>query len=242
MTWKRFFISIFIFAIPTCRPVLPENWLGTHNYLILAAIFGFILDQIDRKVNWGIPKEKLLKRQPLMKEILEGIQQNMVNGINNRGGNDKLTISDIRINVMIPVKNRFVIGWRKMKIFFHYGEYGGEELDTNWYRKKKGSGTCGEAWREKQLTIFDSKDSNYKRPKARLNSSQLSIAKLRRINSVLSVPILSAADDSKIVGVLNFDSEFNIDRTLFSDEEIAPIAFDGAANLSYLIPEACVKL
>ncbi len=124
----------------------------------------------------------------------------------------------VRINIMLPTWRRFRLGCY-LKIYYSHGgpagvRYPDDELDLKWARKK---GTCGYAWAVKRPVIYDSENHDFKAPEKRLTPTSIQV--VGYIKSVLSVPIWSKAH-KKVIGVLNLDSTWNIDRTHFHQEQV----------------------
>jgi hypothetical protein len=89
-----------------------------------------------------------------------------------------------------------------------------DEYDLKWTR---GKGTCGYAWATGHTAIYDSQNPDYKMAETRLSIKHRYV--VGHIQSVLSIPIWAKAQP-KVIGVLNFDSGWNVDRTFLNDQEI----------------------
>lgn len=124
----------------------------------------------------------------------------------------------VRINIMLPTWRRFRLGCY-LKIYYSHGgpagvRYPDDELDLPWRRK---NGTCGYAWAKKHTVIYDSQTPDFQAPEKRLTPKQRQV--VGYIKSVLSVPIWSKKQ-KKVIGVLNLDSKWNVDRTYFHQENV----------------------
>jgi hypothetical protein len=127
--------------------------------------------------------------------------------------------SSIRVNVMLPTWPRFMCGRRYIKIYYSHGgqagiRYPDDEIDLRW---KRGKGTCGYAWTKGHTAIYDSENEDFKAAEKRLMPAQRQV--VGSLKSVLSIPIWSK-ERKKIIGVLNFDSKWNVDRTFFNDQDV----------------------
>lgn len=187
-----------------------------------------------------IPKESVNDAQVLINPFLESYRDEMIEVIN-REFSDNLNPDDIRANIMLKVKRKHPFMRGFIKIFYHSGQYAEKELNMPWYKGGKGSGTCGEAWNKACPVIFDSKDQTYRIPQDRLDKKQKDVPIITDINSVLSVQIKKRASDL-IIGVLNFDSKLNIDRTRFNEPSIITEGLTIARKLVYCLPTEQVKL
>lgn len=135
------------------------------------------------------------------------------------GGNPILPSA--RVNLMLPTWRRFRIG-QYLKIYYSNGgpagvSYPGAELDLKWTRN---NATCGAAWAKERTVIYDSNTQGLKSPEGSLTTEQKEV--VGDIKSVLSVPVWSKAH-KKVVGVLNLDSKWNIDRTFFDRTEVVQL-------------------
>ena len=91
------------------------------------------------------------------------------------------------------------------------GCYSDKEIRWLW---KSGEGTCGQSVKYKEVVIFDSKDGRFGSPGETLRQGSTDIAK--GVASVLSIPLWDRKRD-RVIGVLNIDSKYNIDKTHFDD-------------------------
>jgi len=135
----------------------------------------------------------------------------------------------VRVNVMFPTKRWRGIRDNYLKIY-HVAcppkvNYSDDELAEKW---KKREGTCGWAWQAGDRSIFDSKDEKLSLPADRLSESQRRVT--AHLKSTLSVPIWDI-DKNTVVGVLNLDSEQNIEASLFNDGDIIRLAAGCAQHL-----------
>lgn len=234
-------LGLLIFAIPATRPLIPREWEPAHNILILASIAVFVTREIVRLWNPSIPKEEVNSKLPFFQRVLAYVKENMANEIKTCDPQNAITPDLFRVNIMLPVKRRFPLGRTRMKIFFYTDQYTEEERNTNWYKGKKGSGTCGEAWNLTQPVIFDSENADYRQPKDRLNEKQTAIARVLQIRSVLSLPIWDIRKN-RIIGVLNLDSDYNMDRTYFDKENVVERGLEEAQFVAYVLPGRVVAV
>jgi GAF domain-containing protein len=144
----------------------------------------------------------------------------------------------VRANVMLLTKRARGLLGSYLKIYYFAcpegAVYSNEERGLTW---KKREGTCGWAWESREMSIYDSADPRYGLPADRLNKSQTSIVG-NSIRSWLGVPILY---NDSVVGVLNLDSEQNIDRTKFADESVYRLAAACARDIGALCFQDGVK-
>lgn len=184
-------------------------------YVVIGLLF--TLQQIW--LRW--PKPAVLGDVEDLKHMVERLLENVLTGYYNclsKVNEGTSEVPSVRINVMMPTWKKFRVG-RFLKMFYSYGgpagiRYSNEEQDLVWKRKQ---GTCGDAWAKKRVTFYDSENPSLKAPEKRLTQKQRNI--VGYIKSVISLPIWSKEKD-KLVGMLNLDSTWNIDRTSFDHEEI----------------------
>jgi hypothetical protein len=145
-------------------------------------------------------------------------------------------VVSVRINIMLPTWRRFRCG-QYLKIYYAHGgpaklRYNNDELELAWRSWSKGRGTCGDAWSKKHIVIFDSDASGLQGPAMSLTLKQLET--VAHIKSVLSVPIRHSAT-KKIVGILNLDSTYNVDKTFFNREDVVNIVTATSSPLSMML-------
>lgn len=134
----------------------------------------------------------------------------------------------VRINVMLRYRKHVFLP-SKLKITYqccenhrelfdvevtdytYAGCYADEELECHW---KPGMGACGQALKRKEVVFYDSENPKYSTPYESLSTKQKSV--ISDVHSVLSIPIWHRRQD-RVIGVLNIDSKFNIDKTHFDD-------------------------
>jgi GAF domain-containing protein len=133
----------------------------------------------------------------------------------------------VRINVMLPT-SRWKL-WRHLRIYYvatlpGAAVYTNEERVMPW---RKGQGISGWVWKTGQPGLYDDQ-----RPGFGLASESLSEAQKHSagaLKSVYSVPIWL---DDEIVGILNLDSDANLDETRFDDPRVQHIVKTFADNLA----------
>jgi GAF domain-containing protein len=134
----------------------------------------------------------------------------------------------VRMNVMLPTKGYILCE----SLYIYYFAcppgvvYTDKEKDCSWGKHK---GTCGWAWAKRQTTIFDSGHQDLSAAALRLTERQREVA--GHVQSVLSVPIWAP---EKVVGVLNLDSESNVDETHFDKLQVWRLAEATASCLGSL--------
>ena len=217
---KKIFIILFSIVIATGwrwiellekQRILPVN----HIIYILGGItFIFIIQQIYLVIPQSIHKGLVIRRNKIVSNILAQLLREYYRKIS------KLTCSRIkptvRINIMLPtIKTRIPIG-KKLKIFYSACPdgvvYNSDERELSWIM---GQGICGRAWSSAQIAHFDSEDEY-------LNSAIKNLSKKQRkvighVKSALSLPMW---EDNKIVGILNIDSQKNIEESFFKHNHI----------------------
>jgi hypothetical protein len=134
------------------------------------------------------------------------------------------SVVSVRMNVMLPTWRRFKCG-RYLKIYYAHGgpaklRYNNDELELAWRSWSKGHGTCGDAWSKEHVVIYDSVATGLKGPKTSLTQKQ--VATVSHIKSVLSMPIRHS-ETKTIVGILNLDSTYNVDKTFFNREDVVNV-------------------
>lgn len=138
--------------------------------------------------------------------------------------NSEISIDDppeIRINVMIlrhrdlvPLSERNLWPWEKsLQVDFTSGDYGDvHEDEVKW---KSGEGVCGTVITEKRMITTPLEVSD--RGEWNMTTEQYSAT--RHLGSLISIPIYADedSDKSRPIGVLNIDSEENIDEAVLQD-------------------------
>ncbi|MCG8554025.1 MAG: hypothetical protein MJD61_01870 [Proteobacteria bacterium] len=161
--------------------------------------------------------------------ILESLLERYNRAITQLSG---LQVPAVRTNIMLPTGNRV---WKRYLAIYYWDggpariAFPEAELNLRWMRQQ---GTCGSAWSKKRATIFDSEDEAYQAPAGRLTDRQKAV--VGQVRSVLSVPIWSDPP-REVIGILNLDSRFNIDRTLFHHQDIAKVLEASARSLGKVI-------
>ena len=130
---------------------------------------------------------------------------------------------EIRVNIMllehrdfpIPAGERKLLPWkRSLQIDFSYGDYDSEH-HIKWGVDE---GVCGTVI--EYNTAIDSDLNDVEIHEWDMTEKQL--RETEHLGSVLSIPIYRQDDEKKKnpIGVVNFDSEANLDETRFSDSEL----------------------
>ncbi|PJZ23923.1 hypothetical protein CH352_18785 [Leptospira hartskeerlii] len=138
-----------------------------------------------------------------------------------------------RVNIMLKKRKYFFFTGMKIYYFgssiekIHYSE---DELDYLW---SKSEGTCGSAWDNSRICIYDKKDNTFRRPVKSLKSRVRPF--VSKIGSVISIPIWSKTDNKCVFGILSLDSSFTIDRTLFDRDDIVDILAKHVVRLSLIL-------
>ncbi|MCK4224190.1 MAG: GAF domain-containing protein [candidate division Zixibacteria bacterium] len=233
--------ALLLFAIPAIRPLIPSELEPTHNIAIVASIVLFLAHQIMLVWNPSIPKEDINSKFPFFQRVLAEVKKNMADEIERCNPQKAITADNFRLNVMLPVKRRFLFGRARIKIFFYTDQYTEQERNIYWYKGKKGSGTCGEAWNLAQPVIFDNNNPDYRQPKNRLDDKQMAIARIVQIRSVLSFPIWGLRKN-RIIGVLNLDSDHNVDRAFFDQKNVIDRGLQEAHFIAYILPGRVVAV
>jgi hypothetical protein len=190
----------------------------------------FLLQQVW--LRWPKPASlgDVQELRATIEPLLRGVLVDYYKIIASKGANP----ASVRINIMLPTWRRFRLG-RYLKIYYSDGGpagsvYPGDELDLMWTRRWPGA--CGTAWLKKQRVIYDSATDNLKAPERKLSGVQKRV--VGNIKSVLSLPIWSK-EYEEVLGVLNLDSTWNIDRTLFDQREIVALAESWAGVFSRMV-------
>lgn len=244
------FILIALYIIQTIRPRILTDWaIINDNWIIILSIFLFVLLQVFLLWNPGISKEEVYNKSEFVRSFLEVAKESILNEINRNNPANSIKENDIRINIMLHIKRKFFLQRQRMKIIFCCGEYVEEEIEMLWYKELKilwwkynrGTGTCGQAWSSGHYVCYDSENIDYSRPKKRLNKKQKDSQRLKRINSVLSIPITSL-DNKRIIGVLNIDSDLNINRAFFNKDNVIYEGENQSKQLSNFLPDRDISL
>lgn len=234
-------ISFLAFIVPLVRWLIPEDQQGSFDPVFVVALTVFYFtNRWHLRRQMTITKESVNEAQELVNDILYNIRDKMVLQINN-GFASNLKQDDIRANVMLRVKGKWPFARRYIKMFYDSGNYTEEESNVKWYKGKKGSGTCGEAWDKARPVIFDSADERYRLPLDRLDKKHREVKEITEIKSVLSLQIKKRGGDD-IIGVLNFDSKLNIDKTRFDERTVIKLGMVKARQIVYCLPTELVKL
>jgi len=122
----------------------------------------------------------------------------------------------VRANLALPTWG-FLLVRSHLQLYYFWCPsgvvYTNAELELKW-RKKVGA--VGSAWNSRNNTLYDSVDPRFTDPAKRIGVRSARV--VANVRSVLSVPLLK---DGRVVGVLNLDSDSNIDTTRFDNQEIA---------------------
>ena len=142
----------------------------------------------------------------------------------------------IRINIMLPTYG-FFRNFKYQKIYYYYGGkliYNPAELELEW---KAGIGCSGDAWSKQSVALFDSQNPDMQRPRESLTDSHNNV--IGHVKSVVSIPITDVKNE--IIGILNIDSTYNIDKTKFDYEDIIDLFRGGALLVSTVLCRNGVK-
>jgi hypothetical protein len=144
----------------------------------------------------------------------------------------------IRVNVMIlrrrnlnPLqrsRSDVYPGEKTLKAEATVGDYESRnERELEW---KTNEGVVGRAMNERAQEIWADLGHGNERVQAGWNLTNAQISRTKRLNSLLSIPIYLPGDEEKVkpVGVLNIDSEQNLDVTKFGTEAVRAKAINQA--------------
>ena len=239
---KFFLLRLLIYAIPLAKELLTnKDDLANYNVIAVPTLLVlFILLEVLIRWKPSIASAEVYDDATMIEDYLKAARSNLVDKINSIR-QTKVSESDIRANIMLVVKGRYRFFRKYMQIFYHVGGYGETEQHMKWFKRCNGRGTCGEAWKRKHPVQFDSQLREYNPPAARLSKTQKSVPEIMSINSVLSVQ-LKERGSPRILGVLNFDSKLNVDRTCFINERVIEQGVEEGKFLLRLLPNAEVKL
>jgi hypothetical protein len=157
-------------------------------------------------------------QKPVIESYLQGFLRRYYDQISSLPSDPRGSPPCVRVNVMLPTKRLRGIGGTYLKIY-HVAcppdiIYYDDEFSEVW---KKREGTCGWAWEQGVRSIYDSKNAKLSLPAGRLTESQRRATS--HLNSTLIWPIWDK-DQNKVVGVLNLDSEQNIEKSFFLHDTI----------------------
>jgi hypothetical protein len=240
---RRFFLlRLLIYAIPLAKELLTnKDDLANYNVIAVPTLLVlFILLEVLIRWKPSIASAEVYDDATMIESYLNNARLNVVEIINSISSS-KISESDIRANIMLVVRHQYPLSRKYMQIFYYVGGYGEEEQHMEWFKRGNGRGTCGEAWKRKHPVQFDSQLREYNPPAARLSNRQKAVPEIMSINSVLSVP-LKERGSPRILGVLNFDSKLNVDRTCFINEQVIEQGVEEGKVLLRLLPNAEVKL
>mgnify|MGYP000350143580 CR=1 FL=1 len=138
----------------------------------------------------------------------------------------------VRVNLMLPTMRVRGLFGSYLKIYYsacpEKVTYSNEERTLKW---KKGQGSCGNAWKEGQISVYDSNIPDLSLPEDSLpQKHKLIVGKIR---STLSVPLYY---NDGIAGILNLDSRHSIEETRFID--VYQLARKCATAIEGLFPES----
>lgn len=145
---------------------------------------------------------------------------------------------EIRVNVMILRRRNLnllqrirndVFPWEKtLNVEATVGDYESRnEGELEW---KTNEGVVGRAMNKRAQEIWANLGHGNERVQAGWNLTNAQISRTKRLNSLLSIPIYRPMDEGKVrpVGVLNIDSEANLDETEFGNEAVRAKAINHA--------------
>jgi len=126
--------------------------------------------------------------------------------------------NSVRVNLGLPTRDW--IGLWFIKIYYYSCQrgqaYSNEELSLKW---KRDVGAIGNAWRTKEITLFDSANEKYGAPANSMGERFRRV--VGNVGSVVSVPIIGKS--GKVIGVLSLDSTANIADTRFAEPEVVKL-------------------
>lgn len=239
----RISVALVLYAVPVVSAYFPStfNWIY-KGLLIPLSLALFLVHEIILIWSPTVPKEEVTEKFQFFRLLLETITKDkMLAAINQQNANNPINRDDFRVNIMLPVRRGFFLLRQRMRIFYYSDAYTDDEQETYWYKGKKGSGTCGTAWNLGKPVMFDTQNRNFRRPQKRLNDQQKAVERLLQVNSIISFPIC-ARGKKRIIGVLNFDSNLNLNRTFFSQSDIINTGLEAAAFIAYVLPDRKVAL
>lgn len=205
-----------------------QNLLTSEQQLFFASALTvfFFLQQVYLVFPEPVPIAKARQRAQVIEGYLRGLlvdYEKFVRDYLGLAQGDAAPV--IRINVMLLAR-RFRI-FKRLRIVYtacpNGLSYSGDELKLRWRRAQ---GIVGAAWSNGQPVIYDSKDASLNGAAGTRSPKQREITDT--LNSVYAVPLLSA---STVVGILNLDSQSNIDKTAFNHAFVTALASNYAGAL-----------
>lgn len=207
------------------------NFVSKHEIIFIIVIIGlFVIRQTFSLLELPEKKDRIDEFDNVISAIFTDIVKEYSTKIQEITNGASPTF---RINIML--KTRRYLFMSRLKIYYfgssiekiHYSE---DELDYFW---SKLEGTCGSAWANSRICVYDKKDNTFRRPIRSLKPRVKPI--VSKIGSVISLPIWSKTSDNCVFGVLSLDSNFTIDRTLFDRDDIVDILAKHVVRLSLIL-------
>ncbi|HEU4458254.1 MAG TPA: GAF domain-containing protein [Methylibium sp.] len=192
-------------------------WLGA------ALTIALLLQQIYQVISDPSAPERARKAQGIAENYLAALLAQYYEYVQQL---DPAQQPSVRVNVMLLTR------WFKLRSFLrmHYAAtlpvlaYNNEERIVEW---KKGEGVCGWAWQHRMTGLYDAERSGFDTAAKRRNPVQR--AATQGLKSALSEPIWF---ESRIVGVLNLDSDAGLDQSRFDHATVRQLARTYADNLA----------
>ncbi|MEM7536971.1 MAG: GAF domain-containing protein [Chloroflexota bacterium] len=185
------------------------------------------------------PKPASAHHVKTMRDVVETFLERLIEGYYMIVFDQELVVSDsIRVNLMLKTKRPWFQS-DVLKVYYNLApnwvgdetdgftsfSYSQTELDQMW---RKGEGTCGQAWEDNTMRIYD--EHKYPEPREFMTEPQKKIN--GGLKSVLSVPIWF---DQQVIGVLNFDSTDTVEISHLDKEAIGDYINEYAEMLSSVL-------
>lgn len=205
--WGRFAISAVLTTAAVAASLFAPVLDTTGRVAVLVAVTSVILGGVY--VNQYQPSERIRQRRQRehVELLLEFLQEDYRRVVD--------APPPIRLNVM-RVEGLRLLGTPTLRMFAHVGEYTPNEQDLEF---EPGQGAAGEALQTGDVEVYDERERH--QTEKDLTAKQREIT--GGVESAVSVPIASSSS-SRVVGVLNVDSEGSLAETRFDDEDVQRLA------------------
>jgi hypothetical protein len=197
-----------------------ENWVNdTQRLYVLLGLLGLFLGkEIFSLVQKPVGKTEVMERQDVIEDYLGTVLDKYYTELDFPKEQE---LPAIRINLALLTYLSFFR--KRMMIYYTSGAKEGYAAAEFEMKFKKGEGVIGTAWEVGEPAFF---------PVSRGKQLTVSAEKrelVKNIKSALSAPL--KAKNGKVIAILSMDSEFPIETTKFSQDEIIKFAQAAAKKL-----------
>lgn len=232
------FLFNAILVIASYAAAFVGTFLQSMVIVAVLVVFSLLLAYHEHQYENVQPESKELQAV-LEREILPDLIEDY------RGTHPDANPPEIRTNVMILRRQNLnpfdqnrsdVHLWEKtLKTEAMIGDYDStNESKLEW---KPNEGVVGRAMNKRAQEIWADLSYGNERTQAGWNLTNPQITRTQHLNSLLSIPIYMPGDEEKVkpVGVLNIDSEADLSRTQFGNEDLRAKAINHANIIGAII-------